>query len=248
PGSWHAQISSTKPAPPPATRQVPHHQPRERGRLVMDHLPGTRRPGGSNRRGWTQQTRTERCRPMTHRSLPRRAARLTAGVGVAALALTGCLGSDENATSADDGSTIRVQALAGPIIEALDVVASAYEDENPGVTVQLESLSNDAARQPNVATLTSSSAPAIGFTQIDSGVYQTLVEAGDLEPREDVWNEADLENRYPEAAQGGVVFNGVPHAVLFAYTLAPVVLYNAEMFDELGIQVPEDRDMSVDQF
>src|SRR5699024_4374936 len=37
-------------------------------------------------------------------------------------------------------------------------------------------------------------------------------------------------------------------AVLFAYTLAPVVLYNAEMFDELGIQVPEDRDMSVDQF
>src|SRR5699024_11378635 len=67
-------------------------------------------------------------------------------------------------------------------------------------------------------------------------------------PLEDVWNEAELENRYPEDAQGGGVFNGVPHAVLFAYTLAPVVLYNAEMFDELGIQVPEDRDMSVDQF
>lgn len=184
---------------------------------------------------------------MSHSAQRRSPLRLSALLVGTGLLATGCLGGG-SAGEADDDATIRVQALAGPIIEAIEPIARAYEEENPGVTVQLESLSNDAARQPNVSTLTSSSAPDVGFTQIDSDVFQTLVESDDLRELDTVWDEAELWQRYPEAAHSGAVDNETPYATVLAYTLAPVVFYNAEMFDQLDIDLPDDRHLSNEEF
>lgn len=168
---------------------------------------------------------------------------------VTSLLLTGCLGGSGSSGAADDSSVIRVQALAGPIIEALEPMAEAYEQANPGVTVQLESVSNDAARQPNIATLTSSNAPDVGFSQIDSGVYQTLRDEGELASVDAVWDNADLENHYPEAAITSLGdAEGERHGVLMFQALAPVVYYNADLFDELDIEVEADRQLSLDEF
>src|SRR5699024_6575580 len=168
---------------------------------------------------------------------------------VSSLLLTGCIGGGGSSGVADDSSTIRVQALAGPIIQALEPMAEAYEEANPGVTVQLESVSNDAARQPNIATLTSSNAPDVGFSQIDSGVYQTLRDEGDLASVDEVWDNAELENHYPESAIAALGEDeGERHGVLMFQALAPVVYYNSDLFDELDIEVEDDRQMSPEEF
>ncbi|CAN5402371.1 extracellular solute-binding protein [soil metagenome] len=165
----------------------------------------------------------------------------TLRVGVAlALPLALLLTSCSSGGSGDGATTLTVQtdsyALPG-----FELVADRFEEENPGVTVEFQVLTPDQQSTTNLQVLTSSDSPDIASAPFNSTVFTEMLAADQFLPLDDVWEEADLQARFGDALGDAISPEGKKIGVLFSKVLYGIAWYNKAIFEEAGIEVPEDH-------
>src|SRR4051812_46090221 len=114
---------------------------------------------------------------------------LLAGVLLAAAVLACGTGTGPGG---GDGKTLRVQIPTGPLASAMQQVGKDFEKANPGTVVTFEGVDSGSSRGPNVALLSSSGTPDIGYLQRSTGVWSALLKNKQLTPLEEVWKAAGL--------------------------------------------------------
>lgn len=172
------------------------------------------------------------------------------GLAAVGVIVAGCSSAAEEPSPIDTEAPVTITVQQQTSQEALfAAVAEAFEAEYPNVTVELETVSQEQKVGSNLAVLGSSSPPDVGMIPINSEVYTQLVAADALAPLEDVWAEADLDERYSEAVASSLKVDGVPYTVAFSQVIYNVVWLNPDVLAEVGLDVPADnRFESAEQF
>ncbi|WP_435749208.1 ABC transporter substrate-binding protein [Microbacterium sp. PMB16] len=177
----------------------------------------------------------------TPRGVRRRALSISAFVGVSALALAGCASGAAAGGGGDKTLTIQVQSVQQP---AFEYAAKIFEKENPGVTVEFQTVTEQQKSTTNTQIMASSNAPDIGLVPVNAQPYFDLVKADALEPLDDVWADADLESRYGDTISGALKWDDTPYLVLFDTTYYNVVFYNKDAFAEAGVTAPANHQIA----
>ena len=172
-----------------------------------------------------------------------------AASSIAAIGLAGCSSGQEETGEIDTEAPVTLTVQQQTSQEALfGAIAEQFEAEYPNVTVELETVSQEQKTGSNLAVLGSADPPDVGMIPLNSEVYTQLLLADALAPLDDIWDEADLDNRYGETVADYLTSTGAPYAGVFAQTIYNVVWYNPQLFEQAGITAPADhRIESVDQ-
>lgn len=126
-------------------------------------------------------------------------------------------------------------------VKLFNWLAEEFEAANPGVTVTLQTITQEQKIGSNLAVLGSGNPPDVGMIPINSQVYTQLTANDALEPISDVWESANLGERYSPQVVSSLQVDGVPYTVAYTQVMYNLVWYNPEIFEEVGIEVPADR-------
>jgi len=154
----------------------------------------------------------------------------------AALVLSSCAGTDPGSDTTV--LTVQTDSYLQPGVQ---VVADRFEEEHPGVTVEIQVLTPDQQSTTNLQVLTSDDAPDIASAPFNTTVFTEMLAGDQFLPLDDVWEEAELEARYGQALADAIRPEGKQIGVLNTKTLYGIAWYNKKIFDEAGIEVPEDH-------
>lgn len=128
------------------------------------------------------------------------------------------------------------------------VLADEFEAKYPNVTIELETVSQEQKVGSNLSVLGSSNPPDVGMIPINSEVYSQLIAAEALAPIDDVFEQAELDERYSEAVAASLKVDGTPFTVAFQQVIYNVVWLNPDALAAADLEVPADnRFESVDQ-
>ena len=175
------------------------------------------------------------------RSLAKLGPRSVAVAAVLSLSVlaAGC-GSDDAGGSGDGSSTLTVQVQAEQL-DAFQYAADIFEDENPEVKVELQTITGEQKQSTNAQVMASGDAPDIGLVPMGGPPYLELMKNDALVPLSDVWNSADLDNRMDEATAASLKSDGTPYVVLFDTVYYNVVFYNKDAFEKAGVEAPANH-------
>ncbi|WP_322410812.1 ABC transporter substrate-binding protein [Microbacterium invictum] len=160
------------------------------------------------------------------------------------LAVTGCAPGGQTtgaAAEADSDGKITVwTAIAGAQLEEMESFASEFETEHD-VEVEIVSADDAAIKQKVQAATASGDFPDV--VQYFGGSFmQPLVDANAFLPLDDyVAEDAEWEEQMVDNWAENYTFDGKVYAVPFESPLVQL-FYNTEIFDEVGIDVPETFD------
>lgn len=167
------------------------------------------------------------------------------GLGIAAAATTLVLGGalagcSSGGTSPDgDETTVTIWSWRTEDQKAMDEIFDVFEKENPGVTVDFETIPDADYQNKITTTLQAGKGPDIAQLKA-YGQLQPMIEGGYIEPLDDLVPElAD----YPETTKIGI--RGLADKKLYGvpYSVPNMgVFYNTEIFEENGIAVPQTYD------
>jgi raffinose/stachyose/melibiose transport system substrate-binding protein len=175
----------------------------------------------------------------------RRAAALTATVAAALLVTVAC-SSGSSSGSAAGGVTLTVQTFTAPEGTALTAVADQYHKLHPGVSFNVEQITQQQSRTTNQQLLASSSPPDIGFIQPGLGVYESLAKNGDLESLAGMWQSSGLNSHAIDSLKSVYTQNGAIHGLYAAPSDSvdfAMIWYNKTEFAQAGITIPADHQL-----
>ena len=177
------------------------------------------------------------------RSLAKLGPRSVAVAAVLSLSVlaAGC-GSDDAEGSGDGSSTLTVQVQSEQL-DAFQYAADIFEDENPEVKVELQTITGEQKNSTNAQVMASGDAPDIGLVPTNAAPYLELMKNDGLVPLDDVWESADLDNRMDEATAESLKSDGTPYVVLFDTVYYNVVFYNKEAFEKAGVEAPANHQL-----
>lgn len=165
---------------------------------------------------------------MISRRLPLASAAVLA---VGTLALAGCTAD----TGSDDGSTTMTlwhNSTTGPGVEFWEQTVADFEEDNPGVTIEIQSIQNEDLDGKLQTALNSGDAPDI-FLQRGGGKMAAMVKAGQLKDLTDVIAGA-AKDEIPDAAYSANSLDGKIYAMPVA-VLPGGLFYSQDLFDQAGI-------------
>lgn len=167
-----------------------------------------------------------------------RAAIAVVAISTFALLLTGCSVSS-NAKS--EAVTITVQDVVDQKA-VMDVIVPAFEKANPGITVKIQTISNDQKATTNAQVITGSNPPDVAFVPIGTTPYITALKVNALVALTDVWANQKLDSRYPAStAAFAKASDGTPYVVATDNILYGIAFYNKDLFATAGITAPADH-------
>lgn len=150
---------------------------------------------------------------------------------VGALALSGC-----TAGSTDDGGdsamTLWHNSTTGPGVEFWEQTVADFEEANPGVTIDIQSIQNEDLDGKLQTALNSGDAPDI-FLQRGGGKMAAMVKAGQLKDLTDSITGAAAEE-ISDAAYSASSLDGKIYALPVA-VLPGGLFYSQDLFAEAGI-------------
>lgn len=160
---------------------------------------------------------------------------------VAVSALTFGLSACSSAGETSGEITITVQNQANQK-QIFDVLVPAFEKENPDITVEIQSISDDQKATTNTQVITGSNPPDVAYVPVGSNPYAAAIKVGALAPLDDVWAAAELSSRYaaPTAAFATAA-DGKPYVVATDNILYDIAFYNKDLFAQAGVDVPADH-------
>ena len=165
----------------------------------------------------------------------------SAALVVGALALAGCSagGSDENS----DGNvemTLWQNSTTGPGQQFWKDAIAAFEDENPGVTIKMQSVQNEDMDGKLQTALNAGDAPDI-FLQRGGGKMTAMVSAGQLMDLTDAISD-DIKAEIPEGSFAAETYQDKVWAMPLS-VLPGGFFYSQDAFDNAGItETPETID------
>ncbi|MBX3193810.1 MAG: extracellular solute-binding protein [Microbacteriaceae bacterium] len=137
--------------------------------------------------------------------------------------------------------TLTVQAAS---IQAATfaVLKEAFEAANPGISVKIQTISDDQKQTTNLQVVTGSNPPDVAFVPTNSNVYTSALEVDGLLPLTDVWENQKLDSRYDASTAAATkAADGIPYVVTTDNLLYNVAFYNKDLFEQADITVPENR-------
>jgi raffinose/stachyose/melibiose transport system substrate-binding protein len=170
-----------------------------------------------------------------------RASRYAAALLVTAGVLSAC---GTGPTGAKDGKSLRVQIPTGPLASAMQQVGKDFEKANPGTKVTFEGVDSNGSRGPNIALLSSTATPDVGYLQRSTGVWSALLKNGQLTQVDDVWSAADLANKYSKSQTAYYTTDGHHYGVLYEELLIDPIYYNRAAFKKAGIPEPANHQIA----
>lgn len=181
---------------------------------------------------------------MTNKHL--RAAGATVVALVVTSALAACGGAepgDRAGGSADGGEAVDGAAsawsLTGDNFGYVRDSFSAWNDEHPDQQISVEEYANDAYKEKVRTAVGSGEAPTL-ILNWTGGTLADYVEEGDVTDISEGTQEL-IDQVMPSVAQNGAV-DGTQYAVPFNDVQPIVLFYNAELFGQVGVEVPTTWD------
>jgi raffinose/stachyose/melibiose transport system substrate-binding protein len=165
----------------------------------------------------------------------------SAALVVGALALAGCSagGSGEN-TDGDVEMTLWQNSTTGPGQQFWKDAIAAFEDENPGVTIKMQSVQNEDMDGKLQTALNAGDAPDI-FLQRGGGKMTAMVNAGQLMDLTDLISD-DIKSEIPEGSFAAETYQDKVWAMPLS-VLPGGFFYSQDAFDNAGItENPETID------
>ncbi|WP_314094618.1 extracellular solute-binding protein [Microbacterium foliorum] len=168
---------------------------------------------------------------MNSRRLPLASAVTVLAVG--ALALSGCT-ADASGTGdgGDTSMTLWHNSTTGPGVEFWEKTVADFEADNPGVSIEIQSVQNEDLDGKLQTALNSGDAPDI-FLQRGGGKMAAMVKAGQLKDLTDEITGAAADE-IPDAAYSANSLDGKIYAMPVA-VLPGGLFYSQDLFDEAGI-------------
>lgn len=168
---------------------------------------------------------------MNSRRLPLASA--VAALAVGALALSGCT-ADSSGTGdgGDTTMTLWHNSTTGPGVEFWEKTVADFEGDNPGVTIEIQSIQNEDLDGKLQTALNSGDAPDI-FLQRGGGKMAAMVKAGQLKDLTDVIT-GGAKDEIPDAAYSANSLDGKVYAMPVA-VLPGGLFYSQDLFDQAGI-------------
>ncbi|WP_341955241.1 extracellular solute-binding protein [Microbacterium sp. LWH13-1.2] len=168
---------------------------------------------------------------MNSRRLPLASA--VAAMAVGALALSGC--TADSSGSGDGGDTTMTlwhNSTTGPGVEFWEKTVADFEGDNPGVTIEIQSIQNEDLDGKLQTALNSGDAPDI-FLQRGGGKMAAMVKAGQLKDLTDVIA-GGAKDEIPDASYKANSLDGKIYAMPVA-VLPGGLFYSQDLFDQAGI-------------
>jgi len=166
---------------------------------------------------------------MISRRLPLASAAVLA---VGALALSGCTANDSGDDGGSTSMTLWHNSTTGPGVDFWKQTVADFEKENPGVTIDIQSIQNEDLDGKLQTALNSGDAPDI-FLQRGGGKMAAMVKAGQLKDLTDVISGPAAEE-IPDAAYSASSLNDKIYAMPIA-VLPGGLFYSQDLFDQAGI-------------
>ncbi|MFB4350863.1 extracellular solute-binding protein [Microbacterium sp. CR_7] len=166
---------------------------------------------------------------MTSRRLPLASA---AVVVVGALALSGCTGDSSGGDGDGTRMTLWHNSTTGPGVEFWETTVADFEEANPGVTIEIQSIQNEDLDGKLQTALNSGDAPDI-FLQRGGGKMAAMVKAGQLKDLTDAISGAAADE-IPDAAYSANSLDDKIYAMPVA-VLPGGLFYSQDLFDQAGI-------------
>lgn len=175
----------------------------------------------------------------------RKAVTLFSGIFLSLLVLlAGCSGSGENTSGSGDGKTIEFMHLwpEGSSKQHHKIVSEIIEDfenENPGVKVDLEVLSNEQYKDKLKVLSTSNQLPDVGMTWA-AGFLEPYVNGEKFATLDDLL-EGDLKDSFVSGTAEAYAMNDNTYGLPLELNIA-TVFYNKAIFDQYGLEAPTTYD------
>jgi len=136
---------------------------------------------------------------------------------------------------------IRVTGIPGPAGQIIQDCAESFMAENPNIKVQVDIAGGaEDEYKPNFPQIAASDdRPDAAWYWVEGSNYPDMVEAGILEPLNDVWEKDGLYDAYPKpiienyTSPDGNQYAGALEMIWFA-----PVYYNKAIFAEAGVEPP----------
>lgn len=167
------------------------------------------------------------------------------GCGGGDTADPGDIGGGDTAAPGTDGDvTISFMHLwpAGSSAQhnrIVEAIIDEYEDENPGVTIDVDVLSNDQYKETMTVLASSRQLPDVGLTW--AAGYMTPFIQGNMFASLDDVLEGGLSDRFIPGTVEAFSDNDTAYGLPLELNIAPIY-YNTNIFEEHGIDVPETYD------
>lgn len=166
---------------------------------------------------------------MNSRRLPLASAAVMA---VGALALSGCTAGDSGSGDGSTSMTLWHNSTTGPGVEFWEQTVADFEEDNPGVTIEIQSIQNEDLDGKLQTALNSGDAPDI-FLQRGGGKMAAMVKAGQLKDlTEEITGAA--KDEIPDAAYSANSLDDKIYAMPVA-VLPGGLFYSQDLFDQAGI-------------
>ncbi|KQR47932.1 sugar ABC transporter substrate-binding protein [Microbacterium sp. Leaf161] len=169
---------------------------------------------------------------MNSRRLPLASA--VAAMAVGALALSGCTADSSGTGDGGDTSmTLWHNSTTGPGVEFWEQTVADFEKDNPGVTIDIQSIQNEDLDGKLQTALNSGDAPDI-FLQRGGGKMAAMVKAGQLKDLTDAIS-GPAADEIPDASYSANSLDGKIYAMPVA-VLPGGLFYSQDLFDQAGIK------------
>jgi raffinose/stachyose/melibiose transport system substrate-binding protein len=150
---------------------------------------------------------------------------------VGTLALSGCTASDPQ-EGGDTAMTLWHNSTTGPGVEFWEQTVADFEEANPGVTIEIQSIQNEDLDGKLQTALNSGDAPDI-FLQRGGGKMAAMVKAGQLKDLTDAIT-GGAKEEISEAAYSASSLDDKIYAMPVA-VLPGGLFYSQDLFDQAGI-------------
>ena len=123
-------------------------------------------------------------------------------------------------------------ALSGGINEMVE----AFSAKNPQYKVRATGFEHESFKISIKVMLAGGNPPDL-FSYWAGARVQSLVDAGNLEPIDDIWQEANMDERFPAAVAQACTYNGKKYVIPVTQHYVSVY-YNKAIFKQHNIEVP----------
>jgi raffinose/stachyose/melibiose transport system substrate-binding protein len=173
----------------------------------------------------------------------RRTTAVIVGVAVSSLALSACGGSSDDGANEDGSVTLSFLVDNSETSVALgEGLAAAYHEQNPDVTIEVETRPQGADGDNVVKTRLSTGDMTDIFMYNSGSLFQALNPTETLVPAGDADWVGNVEDAFAQSVTADDEVYGAP----FGTFMGGGILYNIPLYEELGLEVPTTWDEFMD--
>ena len=125
---------------------------------------------------------------------------------------------------------------------AFQIVATAFEAQNPGVKVQLQVLDAQTQTTTNLQIMTSDSAPDVASAPMNLPPFAAMYKAKQFISLDDVWTASNLKARYGDGVSSTLISpDGHNYQVLLGAVYYGFAWINKDAFAKAKIKIPANH-------